>query len=48
MRSCGLGYNALEKFCGLMNLPPQKNYQKYLIKSEIQRKLLHKQVCQLP
>ena len=31
MRSCGLGYNALEKFCGLMNLPPpvsKKNYQK--------------------
>ena len=30
MRSCGLGYNALEKFCGLMNLPPpvsKKNYQ---------------------
>ena len=30
MRSCGLGFNALEKFCGLMNLPPpvsKKNYQ---------------------
>ena len=31
MRSCGLGYNALQKFCGLINLPPpvsKKNYQK--------------------
>ena len=31
MRSCGLGYNALQKFCGLMNLQPpvsKKNYQK--------------------
>ena len=31
MRCCGLGYNALDKFCGLMNLPPpvsKKNYQK--------------------
>ena len=31
MRSCGLGYNALEIFCGLMNLPPpiaKNNYQK--------------------
>ena len=30
MRSCGLGYNALQKFCGLMNLPSpvsKKNYQ---------------------
>ena len=22
MRSCGLGYNPLERFCGLMNVPP--------------------------
>ena len=22
MRSCGPGYNALERFCGLMNVPP--------------------------
>ena len=31
MRSCGLGYNALEMFCGLMSLPPpmiKNNYQK--------------------
>ena len=31
MRSCGLGIIALERLCGLMNLPPpitKKNYQK--------------------
>ena len=31
MRSCGQGYNALEKFSGIMNLPPpvtKNNYSK--------------------
>ena len=29
MRSCGLGHTALEKFCGMMNMPQpvtKKNY----------------------
>ena len=29
MINCGLGYNALGKFCGLMNLPPPVNKKYY-------------------
>ena len=29
MRSCGLGYSALEKFCGLMNIPPPVTKNNY-------------------
>ena len=29
MRSCGLGYSVLEKFCGLMNIPPPVTKNNY-------------------